>query len=102
VKTFQQLSQNQKEEAIKTAYAVIRDGITSGVMEVTLIDAENQKRLEKILKHAINPRMANLMISHALGICKELERLALVVATDIYTYTDDGQVIEESKNANAI
>ena|SRR5665213_1694228 len=104
MKTFEQLTTVQREEAIKFAYKTIRNGITDGTLEVKLVDPKNQERLDNIIKYSVgqdNMRLANLLISKTIGVRTELSKLALVVASES-DYDDEGQVIMEGTNAHAI
>ena len=74
------------------------DSITCGVVEITLVDEENQKALDRVLKQG-NQRFSTLSILNHKGIRKELERLALVAASES-VYNEDGTLLKDGKNVD--
>jgi hypothetical protein len=98
VKAFDQLSMEQKEDAINMAFYELTNLIADGTLEITLIDSRNQTRLDKILADARksdNQRLVKLHIIHDKPIRKELTALALVIA-HMSEYGEDGNALKEA------
>lgn len=100
MKKFEGLNHFQREDAIKLAFFSIVDSITCGVIEIELVHEENQKALNKILT-TYSGRMVTLSILAHKGIRSELERLALVAASES-EYSEDGRLLKEGKDVDPI
>jgi len=104
MKTFEDLTNIQREKVIKTASYAIIDGLTSGVLEIELVSKKSQQALTEILTHAIKqdrPRIATMMILRNKEIRSEIERLALVAASES-NYNEDGSLLKEGTNVDPI
>lgn len=97
MKTFDELTGNQKDEAIGLAFSDIVELVRDGVVELALVDPISQKRLDLILSEARKTDSQRLIILRLLNdkpIRTEIARLALVVAHGA-EYNDDGEIIME-------
>ena len=104
MKTFEDLTTIQREKAIKNASYAIMEGLTSGVLEIELVSNDSQQALTEILTNAIKqdrPRIATMMILRNKNIRSEIERLALVVASES-KYNEDGSLFKEGSNGNPV
>ncbi len=99
MKAFDQLTAEQKVDAINMAYYELMNLIRDGVLEIKLIDPASQKRLERILKNE-QPRLVMLHLMHDKPIRKEIERLALVAAHGS-EYQDNGDAAKELDSETA-
>lgn len=97
MKTFDQLTVEQKADAVNMASYELMTLIAEGTLEIQLVDPSSQKRLEKILsdaRKAESTRLVKLYMLHDKPIRKEIERLALVAAHGS-EYTDAGEASRE-------
>lgn len=97
MKTFQDLTKDQKITAILTISSQIITLVADGTIEMTLADESNQERLEFILSEARRkeaPRLTVLRILRDVKIKSEVHRVAIVVAADAQ-YNDDGSVAKK-------
>jgi hypothetical protein len=97
MKTFEQLKPYQREQALKTSLYTLIDGIVDGILEIELADAVNQKQLQHVMLMATrrdDTRLAKMGLLSNKGIRKELERLALVIASTSQ-YDADGYLVME-------
>lgn len=103
MKTFDQLTDEQKADAISMAEYDLLDVIAKGIVEVELVEPRNQKKLQEILSEARkkeSDRLVKLHILHDRPIRRELERLALVAAHGS-VYYDNGEAVKEKKDENS-
>lgn len=105
MKTFEDLTSEQREEAIKATTMATVENISNGVLEIELVDKTNQVALDRIMDASVrkdSPRLATMMILKHQGIRKEIERLALVAASES-AYNDDGTIsMKEEENVDSI
>ena len=83
MKTFEQLTFEQKRYAIKFAEYSIIESVANGVLDITLVNPKNQELLEYILSKSRkneNPRLAKLYLLGEKSIREEICRLAIVAA----------------------
>lgn len=102
MKTFDQLTLEQKADAISMAEYELIDCVSKGIIEIELVDGNNQKKLERILSDARkndSQRLVKLHIIHDKSIRTELERLALVAAHGS-VYYDNGEAVKETDDAS--
>jgi hypothetical protein len=93
MKTFEQLTTMQREDMISMAHYELMEHIASGVIEVTLVNPESQKRFETILrKGRESRRLIQLYLLADKPIRDELYRLAIVAASGSQ-YTDAGDPV---------
>jgi hypothetical protein len=100
MKTFEQLTKTQKQDAIDMEIYEIVDNIALGILDVTLANPASQVRFERILQKARkteSPRLIKLHLLHDKPISEELYRLATIVAEES-EYDDDGEKIKEKNN----
>lgn len=100
MKTFDQLTRQQREDAIDFAAYELMDHVAKGSLDITLVDAASQKRLEIILsagRKTENTRLVKLHLLHDKPIRTEIYRLAIVAATGS-SYNEDGSVFMEDKS----
>lgn len=95
MKTFEDLNFFQREDAIKMAFYSILDSVTCGVIEIDFADDANNVALKQIML-TTSGRLCVLKILAHRGIRKELERLALVAASES-VYREDGSLLKEGK-----
>jgi len=103
MKAFDQLNVEKKEDAINMAFYELTSLIADGTLEITLVDANSNRRLQKILATARkteSQRLVKLHIIHDKPIRKELTALALIVA-HMSEYGDDGDAIKELDSETA-
>lgn len=84
MKTFGQLTFDQKKDAIQYAEYHLIDSIANGVLEVELVDPNNQELLEHVLgkcRKAEQPRLAKLYMLGEKSIREEIYRLAIAAAS---------------------
>lgn len=99
MKTFQEIDDKDKRQAVKTISYTIIDDISNGIIDIQLANPESHKALEAILaksKEDGAPRLASLMILRNKDICFEIKSLAVLVAKDSL-YTDNGVLVMERK-----
>lgn len=95
MRTFEQLSTEQREQAIKTALYALIDNLANDVLEIELISPEANECLQRALaKNRVfgNTRPFTLFVLSNKPVRYELEKLALVVASES-TYNKDGSPI---------
>jgi hypothetical protein len=104
MKKFEDLNHFQREDAIKTITLGVIDDLSEGILEIELVDPANQKELLRIIKLAVDkdsPRFAVLSLLNHKGIRGEIERLALVAASES-TYTDSGSLMKEGSYVDPV
>src|ERR1700722_7039961 len=97
MKTFEELTLEQKKDAIRYAEYHIIDSVATGVLELELVNTENQRLLETILGSARKKESVRLAKLYLLGekpIREEIYRLAIVAASGSL-YNRNGQPITE-------
>lgn len=103
MKTFDQLTVEQKADAVGMASYELMDLIAKGILEIKLVDPKAQKRLEKFLsdaRKAESQRLVKLHLIHDKPIRREIERLALVAAHGS-DYHDNGDAVKEIDHETA-
>ena len=95
MKTFDQLTRQQKKDAIDMASYELIAHVSKGNLDVTLVNPASQARLEKILENGRkkeSPRLITLHLLNDKPIREELDRLAMVAAHGSQ-YDDNGDAI---------
>jgi hypothetical protein len=103
MKTFDELTTEQKDEAVNMASYELMSMIADGTLEMELTDPSNQRRLNKILfdaRKAESTRLVKLYLLHDKPIRMEIERLALVAAHGS-EYDDSGEALKEVDSETA-
>lgn len=101
MRTFDQLTKQQREDAVDFAAYELMDHVAQGTLELTLVDPASQKRLEKILKDARkaeSTRLVKLHLMHDKPIKTEIYRLALAAANGSQ-YDENGDAVMGVSNA---
>ena len=99
MRTFEQLTVKERERALVASRAAIVEGVVCGILEIELVDSHNQRTLDIILKDAVEkdaPRLAMLRIFNNKAICKEINKLALVAASET-VYDEQGIRVLEGR-----
>jgi hypothetical protein len=99
MRTFEQLSVQEREKALRASRAAIVENVISGVMEIELVNPITQRTLDIILKDAVekdSPRLAALRIFLNRPILQEIDRLALVVAVETMYDESGNRILQES------
>lgn len=99
MKTFDQLTKEQKQDAIDMATYELMNHIANGSVEITLVNPASQTRLEKILANARkkeSTRLVTLHLVHDKQIKEEIYKLG-VVAAHGSSYDENGDAIMEGK-----
>lgn len=97
MKTFDDLTKIQKEDAVAMAFYDLTNLIRDGVVVIKLVNPASQKRLELILsksRKTEQPRLIILHLMHDKPIRQEIERLALVAAHGAQ-YDANGDAVKE-------
>lgn len=95
MKTFEQLTPTQRKEMIDVAAYELIEHVAMGVIEISLVNPESQKRFEAILeagRKKESTRLIKLQLLHDKSIREELYRLAIVAASGSQ-YTDAGDPV---------
>lgn len=95
MKTFEQLTPNQRKEMIEVAAHELMGHISTGLLEITLVNPESQKRFEAIMAKGRKKESHRLIMLHLLHdkpIREEIYRLAIVAASGSQ-YTDAGDPV---------
>jgi hypothetical protein len=95
MRTFEQLSNQEREDALSNTTAGIIYDVITGVLEIEFADPRNQREYKKIMKDAgemDSVRAAQYGMFKHDGIRKEVEKIALIVCTES-CYDKDGLVI---------
>lgn len=95
MKTFDQLTKQQREDAVDFAAYELMDHVAQGTIELTLVDPASQKRLEKILsdaRKAESTRLVKLYLINDKPIKTEIYRLAMAAASGSQ-YDDNGDAV---------
>jgi hypothetical protein len=99
VKTFDQITPEQRKKAINSAMYDLVNCISQGTLEAKLTNPRAQAKLESFLSKARkkeSPRLAVLHILVDKDVREELTRAAIAAAGGS-KYTDDGIAIREEK-----
>jgi tetrahydromethanopterin S-methyltransferase subunit H len=92
MKTFEQLTFEQKTGAIRFAEYQIVENVANGVLDLELVDADAQDLLESVLsksRKTEQPRLVKLFLLGEKSIRKEIYKLAIVAASG-GTYDKNG------------
>ncbi len=95
MRTFDQLSLEKKEEALKFTFFELVTNISDGTIEVTLVNPVTQGKLEKILSESRKKESIRYAVLSMLAdkeIRPELERLAFIAASGS-SYNEEGNPI---------
>lgn len=104
MKTFEQLTKQQREDAIGMAEYELMDHIADGTIELELTNPQAQERLEKILsdaRKAESKRLVKLHLMHDKAIRREIQHLAIVAASGS-KYDADGNAIMEKVDGKTL
>jgi hypothetical protein len=85
MRQFEELNAEERERSLRAIRASIVENVVYGTLDLKLVHPINQERLELFLELSRKndePRLAVLRILNDKPICKEIERLALVVAEE--------------------
>ena len=93
MKTFEQLTFEQKADSIRFAEYQIVDHVANGVLELQLADPANQELLECVLsksRKTESPRLVKIYLLGEKNLRQEIYKLAIVAAAG-GLYDKDGQ-----------
>ncbi len=102
MKTFQDLTNQQKQDALDLAFNELVDNATNGNLDIKLVNQDSNKRLEKILaksRKTESTRLLKLYLINDKPIREELYQLAAIVAMESQ-YDDNGDVIMGEKHVD--
>ena len=97
MKTFEQLTFEEKTDAIRFAEYHLVDSIANGILEVELVNPKSQELLEHVMSKSRkmeNPRLTKIYLLGEKSIREEIYKLAIVAASGAL-YDKKGQPLTE-------
>lgn len=99
MKTFQELSTEQREQVLENTTQYIIYEIITGMFTIDFSNPKNQRDYKAIMAEAgkqDSVRAAQYGIHHHPGIRSEIEKISLIVCSDAL-YDEEGNILKEGK-----